>query len=72
MTPDAEGGLCIAATGSEKIDTVAAELVLRKTPSPSVLNSRRRILRKSGILPVEAFAGAAKQQALKVIISNAG
>jgi hypothetical protein len=29
-----------------KIDTVAAELVLRKRRAASVLNSRRRILRK--------------------------
>jgi hypothetical protein len=46
MTPDAKGVLCVAATGSKKIDTVAAELVPRKLRAASVLNSRRRILRK--------------------------
>jgi hypothetical protein len=34
------------ATGSKKIDTVAAELVPRKRRAASVSNSRRRILRK--------------------------
>ena len=34
------------ATGSKKIDTVAAELVPRKRRAASVLNSRRRVLRK--------------------------
>jgi hypothetical protein len=33
-------------TGSKKIDTVAAELVPRKTPGCQRHNSRRRILRK--------------------------
>jgi hypothetical protein len=46
MTPDAKGVLCVAATGSKKIDMVAAELVPRKLRAASVLNSRRRILRK--------------------------
>ena len=39
------------ATGSKKIDTVAAELVPQKRRAASVHNSRRRILRKFGTLP---------------------
>jgi hypothetical protein len=46
MTPDAKGVLCVAATGSKKIDTVGAELVPRKRRAASVLNSRHRIHRK--------------------------
>ena len=57
MTPDAKGVLCVAATGSKKIDTVAAELVPRKRRAASVLNSRRRILRKFRNTTWEAFDG---------------
>jgi hypothetical protein len=46
MTPDTKGVLSVAATGFKKIDTVAAEPVPRKRGAASVLNSRRRILRK--------------------------
>jgi hypothetical protein len=57
MTPDAKGVLCVAATGSKKIDTVAAELVPRKRRAASVLNSRRRILPKSRNTTLGAFDG---------------
>jgi len=57
MTPDAKGVLCVAATGSKKIDTVGAELVPRKTPGCQRLNSRRRILRKFRNTTLGAFAG---------------
>jgi hypothetical protein len=62
MTPDAKGVCAVPATGSKKIDTVAAELVPRKRPAASVLNSRRRILRRfrnttlGGVRPGGAWA----------------
>ena len=46
MTPDAKGVCAVPVAGSNKIDTVAAELVPRNRRAASVLNSRRRILRE--------------------------
>jgi hypothetical protein len=45
------------ATGSKKIDTVAAERVRRKRRAASMSNSLRRISVSSGIPPWEAFVG---------------
>jgi hypothetical protein len=57
MTTDAKGVLCVAATGSKKIDTVAAELVPLNAGPPACLILGAGSSASSGIPPWKAFDG---------------